>query len=72
LEGDLFIEQGGFDGPGAPLAPVGGAHFLDHVELDFVGGLETVDVLLQENQEVFARFVVQNDTVGAEAVTECI
>jgi hypothetical protein len=72
LEGDVFIEQGGFDGPSAALAPVGGAHLLDHVELDFVGGLEAVDVLLEESQEVFARFVVQNDTVGAEAVTECV
>jgi hypothetical protein len=34
--------------------------------------LKTVDVLLEENQEVLARFVVENDTVGAEAVTECV
>jgi hypothetical protein len=27
-------------------------------------------VLLEENQEVLARFVVENDTFGAEAVTE--
>jgi len=72
LEGDLFIDQGGFDRPRAALAPVGGAHFLDHVELDFVGGLEAVDVLLEESQEVLARFVVQNDTFGAETVTECV
>jgi hypothetical protein len=32
---------------------------------------EPVDVLLQENQEILARFVVQNDTFDAEAVTEC-
>jgi hypothetical protein len=49
---------------------VGGAHLLDHAELDLVGGLEAVCVLLQENQEVLARFVVQNDTVGAETVTD--
>jgi hypothetical protein len=70
LEGDLFIEQGGFHSPGAALAPIGGAHFLDHVELDFIGRLEAVDVLLEENQEVLARFVVQNNTFGAEAMTE--
>jgi hypothetical protein len=58
LEGDVFIEQGGFDGPGAALAPVSGAHFLDHAELDFVGWLKAVDVRLEENQEVLARFVV--------------
>jgi hypothetical protein len=58
LERHLPIEQAGFDGPGAALAPVSGAHFLDHAELDFVGGLEAVDVLLEENQEVLARFVV--------------
>jgi hypothetical protein len=72
LESDLFIEQGGFNGPGAALAPVRGAHLLDHAELDFVGGLEAVDVLLEENQEVLARFVVQNDTFGAETVTESV
>jgi hypothetical protein len=33
--------------------------------------LKAADVLLQ-NQEVLGRFVVQNDTFGAEAVTECV
>jgi hypothetical protein len=65
----LFFEQGG-DGPGAALAPVSGAHFLDHAGLDFVGRLREVDVLLQEDQEVLARFVVQNDAFCAEAVTD--
>ncbi len=68
----MLIEQGGFDGPGAALAPVGGAHFLDHAEFDLVGRLEAVDVLLEENQEVLARFVVQNDTLGAQAVTDSV
>jgi hypothetical protein len=72
LEGDLFIEQSGFDGPGAALAPVSGAHFLEHADLDFVGRLEAIDVLLEENQEVLVRFVVENDTFGAEAVTESV
>jgi hypothetical protein len=72
VKGDLFIEQGGFDGPGAALAPVSGAHLLDHAELDPVGRAEAVDVLLQENQEVLARFVVENDTFGAEAVAESV
>jgi hypothetical protein len=35
-------------------------------------GLEAVDVLLQESREVLARFMVQNDTFGAEAVTESV
>jgi hypothetical protein len=67
---DLFFEQGGFDGPGAALAPVSGGHFLDHADLDFVGGLKEVGVLLHEDQEVLARFVVKDDAVRAEAVTE--
>jgi hypothetical protein len=29
--------------------------------LDFIGGLETVDVLLQENPEVLGRFVIESD-----------
>jgi hypothetical protein len=70
LESDLVIERSGFDGPGAALAPVRGAHFLDHAQLDFVGGLEAVDVLLHEKQEALARFMVENDTVGAQAVTD--
>jgi hypothetical protein len=72
LEGHLLIEHAGFDGPGAALAPVSGAHFLDHADLDFVGGLKAVDVLLQENQEVLARFALHNDTFGAQAVTDGI
>jgi hypothetical protein len=72
VEGDLFIEQGGFDGPGAALAPVRCAHFLDHAELDFVGGPEVVHMLLQENQEVLARFMVQNNTFSAHAVPESV
>ncbi len=72
LEGDLFIEQGGFDGPGAALAPAGGAHFLNQAEFDFVHRAEVVDMLLQEIQEVLALFVFENDAVGAEAVTESV
>jgi hypothetical protein len=42
-------------------APVRGAHFLDHAQLDFVSGLEAVDVLLEENREALARFAFHND-----------
>jgi hypothetical protein len=47
LEGHLLIEHAGFERPGAALTPVRGAHFLDHAELDFVGGLEAVDALMR-------------------------
>jgi hypothetical protein len=70
LEGHLLIEHAGFERPGAALAPVSGAHFLDHAELDFAGGAEAVDVLLEENREVLARFAIRNDTFGAQAVTD--
>jgi hypothetical protein len=68
--GGLGIENAGFDGPGASLAPAGGAHFLDHAELDFAGGPEAVDVLLQEDREVLARFVFHNGAFGAQSVTD--
>jgi hypothetical protein len=69
LEGHPLIEHAGFERPRAALAPVSGTHLLDHAELDFVGGREAVDVLLQENQEVLARFTLHDDTVGAQTVT---
>jgi hypothetical protein len=72
VAGDLFFEQGGFDGPGAAQVPVRGVHFLDHAELDFVSGLKDVDVMSQANQEVLARFVLQNDAAAAQAVNDSI
>jgi hypothetical protein len=72
LDGHLLIEHAGFERPGAALAPVRGAHFFDHAELDFVGGLEAVDVLLQENQEILARFAFHDHTFGAKAVTDSV
>ena len=72
LEGHLLIEQAGFERPGAALAPVRSAHFLDHAELDFIGGAEAVDVLLQEKQEVLARFAFHDHTLGAQAMTDSV
>jgi hypothetical protein len=66
----MGIEHTGFDGPGAALAPAGGGHLLDHALLDFVGGAEAVGVLLEESEEMLARFVVEDETGGAEAVRD--
>jgi hypothetical protein len=68
--GDLVIEHAGFDGPGAALAPAGGAHLLDEAELDFADGPEVLDVLVQEIQEILALFVFEDDAVSAQAVND--
>jgi hypothetical protein len=45
---------------------------LDCAELDGGGGLEIVDVVLQEGVELFLGFVFEDDTFGIEAVDAVI
>ena len=59
----VFVETG-FDGPGAAQAPEGGDHFLDDAELDVVDGAVALDVLVEEDVEVLAALVGQDDAVG--------
>jgi hypothetical protein len=65
----VFVEAG-FDGPGAAQAPEGGDHFLDHAELDVVDGAVALDVLVEEDVEVPAALVGQDDAVGEKAVAD--
>jgi hypothetical protein len=62
--------EAGFDGPGAAHAPEGGGHFLDDAEFDVVGGAVAVDVLGQEDVEVLAGLVGQDDALGEKAVAD--
>jgi hypothetical protein len=67
---DFVIEQGGFDGPEAAESPGGGDHFLDGGVLDVIGGVEFLDVVLVDDLEGVAAFVVEEDAFRQEAVAE--
>ena len=69
---DGVVEEAGFDGPGAAHAPVGGGHFLDHAELDPVGGGEAVEVVREQSLERLARFVAEDYAIGEQAVADGI
>ena len=65
-----FVDGTGLDGPAAAHAPVSGDHLFDHAELHFVGGLEAVDVLLEEGAEVFGVLTFEDDAIGEQAVAD--
>jgi hypothetical protein len=67
----VFVETG-FDGPGAAQTPEGGDHFLDDAELDVVDGAVALDVLIEEDVEVLAALVGQDDAVGEKAVADSV
>ena len=56
------------DGPSAAHAPIGSGHFLDHAELDAVGGSETLGMLGYEVIKTRTRFVFQNHAPSQEGV----
>ena len=65
-----MIHQAILDGPSAAHAPVGGDHFLDHGELDAIGGSETLDMLGHEVVKTLAGFVFENHALSQETVAE--
>jgi hypothetical protein len=68
LMADGLFHQAILDGPGAAHAPVGGDQFLDHSELDAIGGGEALDMLGHEVVKTLVGFVFQNKTLGQETV----
>jgi hypothetical protein len=70
LIADGLIHQAILDGPGAAHAPIGGNHFLDHGELDAIGGGETLDMLSYEVVKTLVGFVLQNNALGQETVAK--
>ena len=70
LIADGLFHQAILDGPGAAHAPIGGNHFLDHGELDAIGGGETLLMLGDELVEALTRFVFQDNALGQETVAE--
>ena len=65
-------EQAGFDGPDAAQAPAGDGHGLDQIHLDIGGGLELLDVSVEEELELFVGFGGKQDGLGGEAVAEAV
>jgi hypothetical protein len=70
VHADALVEHLGFDGPGAAETPVIHGHLLDKRELDFVHGLEAVNVLLKGFFEAGARLIAEDDAVGEQAVAQ--
>jgi hypothetical protein len=68
----LVGEQAGFDGPDAAQAPAGDGHGLDQIHLDRVGGLELLDVGVEEELKLFVGFGGEQDGLGGEAVAEAV
>jgi len=69
---ELMREQTGFDGPDAAQAPAGDGHGLDQIHLDRVGGVELLDVGVEEELELFVGFGGEHDGLGGEAVAEAV
>lgn len=64
------VEEAGFESPGAAKPPKSGSHFLDQRHFDLVGGLQALDVVSERDLERFARFTLEDDAAGEQAVTE--
>jgi hypothetical protein len=72
LGGDLIVHHAGFDGPSPPHAPAGSDHLFNHGELHAVGELEALQVQSQEIVEALARFGIESEASGEQAVTHSI
>jgi hypothetical protein len=68
LGGNRVIHEAGFDGPSAALAPKCGEHLLDQAELDAIGGSEARDELGVHGIKALARFAIEDNTPGHQAV----
>jgi len=67
-----MAEQAGFDGPDAAQAPAGDGHGFDQIHLDRVGGVELLDVGVEEELELFVGFGGEQDGLGGETVAEAV
>jgi hypothetical protein len=67
---NALIHEDGLDRPGAAKAPESGRHFLDHAELDAIGGAEFPDVLGNHQIEVRGGLIGEDHLFGEQAVAE--
>jgi len=63
-----LFHQAILDGPGSAHAPMGHGHFLNHAELDAIGGSEALDILGHEVVKALTGFVFQAHALGEEIV----
>ena len=68
----LVIEELGFDGGNAAEAPAGDGDGVDELGFDGIGGIEAVDIGVEECFEVVIGFVPQDGEFRGEAVAECV
>ena len=72
LSGGLFVDEAGFDGPGAAQTPMGCDHLLDHGEFQAGGRPQVVDVVGKRGSEGFRTFVFQDHTLSQQAVAASV
>lgn len=72
LRGHGGIDEAGFDGPGAALAPERGDHFLDEAEFDGVGGSEADEEIGKDGVEALARLVIEDDAHGEQPMADVV
>ena len=72
LSGGLFVDEAGFDGPGAAQTPMGYDHLLDHGEFEAGGRPQMVEVVGERGSEGFGTFAFQGHTLSQEAVAESV
>jgi hypothetical protein len=72
LGGGFGFEHAGFQGPGAAETPVCAYHFLDQAELDAIGRLEALEVVIEDFLETLQRFIVHDELASEQAVAERI
>lgn len=61
LGGDFALGEAGFESPGTAHPPERGRHPLDHAEVEAVGRLEAIEVILQQCSETFGRLLIEQD-----------
>jgi len=68
--GGGIIDELGFDGPAAALAPDGDGEFFDEGELDGVRGLEPFDEVVEMGLEALGGLEAEDGVLGQKAVTK--
>lgn len=66
----LQLEEGSLQGEDAVEAPARGGHGFDRVRFDEGGGLELIEISMEESFEFRFGFAGDDDGFGAEAVTQ--
>jgi hypothetical protein len=65
---DGRIDGAGFDGPGAPQTPRRSGHFFDDAKLQAIGGLEALDVKIEQFLKSLGGLGIEDQTAGQKAV----